>query len=180
MEARKRFRGQLSGEGVQGALGGSAPKRAPPKKKPEPEIPPVEFIVEKPKKKRAMVPPEVAPDRNRQKLPKKTVPDYGHAHQLGARPAYMEQRKAEIAAKNKPPEESNCPPGMKELTQQEKAEALDSLRYQKEEIEATLAKAPLRIESPQLLRQKKDLEQQLSEIEHSIQQLQKKHVFVPE
>ena len=73
-----------------------------------------------------------------------------------------------------------CPPGMRLMSDEEKAIAIDDLTDQKLEIESTLGRAPLRIESPQLLRQQRMLEQQLQDIESSLEQLKKKYVFVPE
>ena len=75
---------------------------------------------------------------------------------------------------------SVCPPGMRLLSEEEKAIAIDDLTEQKQEIESTLGRAPLRIESPQLQRQQRMLEQQLIDIESSLEQLKKKYVFVPE
>lgn len=73
-----------------------------------------------------------------------------------------------------------CPPGMRLMSDEEKAIAIDDLTDQKQEIELTLGRAPLRIESPQMLRQQRMLEQQLQDIEASLEQLKKKYVFVPE
>ena len=73
-----------------------------------------------------------------------------------------------------------CPPGMRLMSDEEKYIAIDDLTDQKQEIESTLGRAPLRIESPQMLRQQRMLEQQLQDIESSLEQLKKKYVFVPE
>jgi hypothetical protein len=93
--------------------------------------------------------------------------------------AIAQRKKAMIAAKN-PPKEQCCPPGCRMLSDEEKLESLAALQSQKEEIEAVLGHAPLRIESQSLLRQQREMEQHLRDIEHSMDQLKKKYVFVPE
>ncbi|KAH0794407.1 enkurin domain-containing protein 1 [Histomonas meleagridis] len=101
-------------------------------------------------------------------------------HAPGEIPKYLEQRKDEIKAKNAPPPDVKCPKGMRLLSDEEKQEAVLSLQQRKQEIEATLAKAPLRIESPQLLRNERQLRQELSEIESTLRHFKKKYVFVNE
>ncbi|KAK8890908.1 hypothetical protein M9Y10_028108 [Tritrichomonas musculus] len=102
-------------------------------------------------------------------------------HAPGEIPDYYSQRALDMEKSSHCYEDGSvCPPGMRLLSEEEKAIAIDDLTEQKQEIESTLGRAPLRIESPQLQRQQRMLEQQLIDIESSLEQLKKKYVFVPE
>ena len=101
-------------------------------------------------------------------------------HAPGEIPHYYSKRAAENVSKNNESVELQCPPGMRLLSEKEKQEAIQDLTEQRDEILSTLGRAPLRIESPQLQRQQRILEQQLTDIESSLEQLKKKYVFVPE
>jgi hypothetical protein len=100
--------------------------------------------------------------------------------QPGEIPETIAQRKRDMIAAKNPPKEQRCPPGCRMLSEEEKLESLENLQAQKAEIEEVLGHAPLRIESQSLLRQQREMEQQLRDIEHSMDQLKKKYVFVPE
>lgn len=109
---------------------------------------------------------------------KESIVDARHAP--GEIPKSITNRKEEISREHQPPPEAKCPRGMRMMTDEEKNDAIAGLTERKEEIEATLGHAPLRIESPQLIRQKRILEQELGDIESSLAQLKKKFVFVPD
>lgn len=100
-------------------------------------------------------------------------------HAPGEIPHYYAKRSADTESINYE-DEMACPPGMRLLSEEEKAQAIEDLTEQKKEIEATLGRSPLRIESPQMQRQQRMLEQELKDIESSLEQLKKKYVFVPE
>jgi hypothetical protein len=101
-------------------------------------------------------------------------------HQRGEIPGYVAQRKEDMIREKNTPQEARCPPGMRLLTDGEKAESISNLSAQKDEIEQTLAHAPLVIESQSLLRKHREMEDQLREIDNSVEQLKRKYVFVPE
>jgi hypothetical protein len=101
-------------------------------------------------------------------------------HAPGEIPQYLEVRKTVLQSVNEPPSTQGCPPGTRLLSEEEKAESIQDLTDQKEEITARLARLPLRLESPSLIREKKMMELELDEIEKSIEQLKKKYVFVPD
>ena len=100
-------------------------------------------------------------------------------HAPGEIPHYYSKRATDADSTNYE-DELACPPGMRLLSEEEKAQAIEDLTEQKLEIESALGRAPLRIESPQMLRQQRMLEQELKDIQSSLEQLQKKYVFVPE
>jgi hypothetical protein len=126
---------------------------------------------------------DAAYSRNRQKVvpcvsKKETV--VNAIHEPGSIPRGVANRKREILAAKMPRKESECPEGMRMLSEDEKLESLDALGNRKEEIEETLGHAPLRIESQSLIRQHRELEQELQDIDRSMDQLKRKYVFVPE
>jgi SMC interacting uncharacterized protein involved in chromosome segregation len=84
-----------------------------------------------------------------------------------------------LQAGNEPPPDHTCPRGTRMLTEEEKEESIAILSDQKEELLARLAKMPLTVETPTLVREKKMLEIELDEIDKSIDQLKRKYVFVP-
>ncbi|OHS95137.1 TonB [Tritrichomonas foetus] len=193
MEAKLRYRKEIQSGGVKKGLGSqtkqkksntqtkeeinnvdithSAPKEIP-KAFGAPRIDFVQRNIDQANEQKSRAKEDKVPNRKERIVNKKHAP--------GEIPDYYAQRAAEQEARNYVPDEPKCPPGMRILTEREKYEALNDLTEQKEEIEKTLGKAPLRIESPQLLRQQRMLEQQLTDIEASLEQLKKKYVFVPE
>jgi hypothetical protein len=100
-------------------------------------------------------------------------------HAPGEIPVYLSARKNVLRAANEPPPERDCPRGTRMLSEEEKEEAIALLTEQKEELMARLAKMPLRVETPTLIRDKKMMEVELDEIDKSIDQLKRKYVFVP-
>lgn len=100
-------------------------------------------------------------------------------HEPGKIPNYIYEHKEKERMKHVKTPEMVCPKGKRLLTDEEKLEAIESLNAQKEEIEYQLSHAPLKIESPALLRNKKIMEDQLIEIEKSIESLNRRYVFVP-
>jgi hypothetical protein len=189
MEAQMRFRKDMASC----VFGGKKAKPKPKKvvKPPTPENAPPDAADEsKSEKKNA---PRVnfvrrniddaAYSRNRQKV----VPAVSRkeavlraVHEPGEIPSAISQRKKDLIASKLPPKESDCPPGMRLLSEDEKVESLDALSHRKEEIEETLGHAPLRIESQTLIRQHRELEQELQDIDRSMDQLKRRYVFVPE
>ena len=101
-------------------------------------------------------------------------------HVPGAIPRYVAERNERLEIERSTPKEARCPPGMRMLSEQEKMDAISNLNSQKAEIERTLGHAPLRIESHAMQKHQRELEQQLNEIERSLEQLNRKYVFVPE
>lgn len=103
-----------------------------------------------------------------------------NTHVPGAIPRYVSERNEQMEIERTTPREARCPPGMRLLSEQEKLDAISNLTSQKSEIERTLGHAPLRIESQAMQKQQRQMEQQLDEIERSLEQLNRKYVFVPE
>jgi hypothetical protein len=104
----------------------------------------------------------------------------GATHQAGAIPRYVSERKEQMEREKNTPREARPPAGMRLLSEDEKAKAMSNLGAQKDEIEQVLARAPLVIESQTLLRKHREMEEQLKELDHSVEQLKRKYVFVPE
>jgi hypothetical protein len=101
-------------------------------------------------------------------------------HKPGSIPRYVSARKEAMLAERNTPKEARCPPGMRLLSDEEKLESMAVLTEQRAEIEEILGHAPLHIESHTLLRQHRQMEEQLGSIERSMEQLNRKYVFVPE
>lgn len=118
--------------------------------------------------------------RAKQKVASKKEKLIEQKHAPGEIPQYIESRKEAIRMEKEPPPKSDIPPGMRLLSEEEKLEAIESLTEQKKDIEAQLSKFSLRLESPTILREKRVLENELDQIEKSIEQLSKKYVFVPD
>ena len=185
MEAHLRYRAQLGSGGVAGSLGSKkTTKKTKPVHKPPPEPEPPK---ETPKPKQKAQPridfvqrniDAAADTKSRAHQPKPQPRQYGGNHLPGEIPHYLDTRKELI--KEEPAQQVQCPKGMRLMTNEEKTEALNDLRAEKADIESRLGKMPLRIESPQLIRQKRIMEDQLDEITQSIEQLSKKYVFLPE
>jgi hypothetical protein len=101
-------------------------------------------------------------------------------HAPGEVPRYLQARKDAIRGDDRLAPKSQYPPGMRLLSDEEKADAVQGLTEQKEELTARLARMPLRVEGPTALREKRLVEAELDEIDKSIAQLGKKYVFVPD
>jgi hypothetical protein len=184
MEARLRYQQSVSSAAVKQKLGIESPKRPSPKKTiPSPRAPAPE-----PEPRPPPSPPRIdfvqrnidsaSDQKSRAKQPRS--PKEQAMHSPGEVPRYIEARKATIAAENSPRPKSQCPPGMRLLSEEEKEEALRSLKEQKEELTARLGRMPLRIEGPTAIREERMLETELGDVERSIEQLSKKYVYVPD
>ncbi|OHS93813.1 TonB [Tritrichomonas foetus] len=194
MEAKLRYRKELQSAGVKKKTTiGAKPKKADPKPPAEP-INKIDITHSAPKEiPKAYGAPRIdfvqrnidqaANQKSRAKVdkgPNRKERIVGRTHAPGEIPRYYTQRAYEMDSSKYESNEPQCPPGMRLLSEEEKEEAILDLTEQKLEIESTLGRAPLRIESPQLQRQQRMLEQQLKDIESSLEQLKKKYVFVPE
>ena len=204
MEARLRYQKELRSGGVTKNINTKAPKKKvaakpppEPKKKvekPEPEpVNKVDITHSAPKEiPKAYGEPRIdfiqrninqaANQKSRAKNDKTTTRKdkiINQKHAPGEIPRYSTKRATDTESTSYE-DEMVCPPGMRLLSEEEKAQAIEDLTEQKKEIESTLGRSPLRIESPQLLRQQRMLEQELKDIEASLEQLKKKYVFVPE
>jgi hypothetical protein len=189
MEAQLRYRKDLNS-----SVFGAAPGKPKKKKSLGTKREPTENVQEQPASSHDRKPTrridfvkrnidDAAYSRNRQKVKpgvtrKEAV--LNAVHEPGSIPRGVSDRKREILEAKMPRKESDCPPGMKMLSEEEKLESLEALGHRKEEIEETLGHAPLRIESQSLIRQHRELEQELQDIDRSIDQLKRKYVFVPE
>jgi hypothetical protein len=190
LEAQLRYRKGLASDGIKATLGNenkavrrkklTEPAPRPEKAPAQPDIasagaPRIDFV------KRNI---NGAGDQKSRAKPER-VPSYKeliveNRHPPGEIPRYVGSHKASLVSKNVAPQPDRCPPGMRLLTDGEKQESIQELTDQKDEITAKLARLPLTIESPTLLREKKLMEVELDEIEKSIDQLKKKYVFVPD
>lgn len=194
MEAKLRYRSQLSSNGAAGCL--YQEKKTKPIKKAKPVAPKPkpkeveEEIVETPKPQPKPKPKpridfiqrnidEAGETKSRAHVPKPQGKNIEPDHLPGEIPSYMDQVREELRSENHQPSGVKCPKGTRLMSEEERQLAIENLKAEKQEIETRLGKAPLHIESPQLLRNKKLLEQQLADIDQSLAQLSKKYIFVP-
>lgn len=192
MEAKLRYRSQLSSNGASACL--YQEKKVV--KKPKAKVTPQPKKIEEPKEEEPPKPSpkpkpkpridfiqrnidEAAETKSRAHVPKPKGKVIEPDHLPGEIPSYMDQVREELHSESHQSATIKCPKGTRVMTEEEKAIAIENLKAEKQEIETRLGKAPLHIESPQLLRNKKLLEQQLVEIDQSLAQLSKKYVFVP-
>ena len=184
MEAHLRYKAQLGSGGVAGSFGAKKPTKKPkpvPKREPKPEIEPEPPKPKKTKPRIDFVQRNIdaaGETKSRAHQPKPQPRQYGGNHLPGEIPHYLDSRKETL--RDETSQQVQCPKGMRLMTAEEKQEALDDLRAEKADLENKLGRMPLRIESPQLIRQKRIMEDQLDEITQSIEQLTKKYVFIPE
>lgn len=108
---------------------------------------------------------------------KQTIVDA--AHKPGAIPRYVSVHNRSVEVERTTPKEAKCPPGMRLMTDDEKVEGLAALRDRKLELEERLGHAPLSIESKTMQRQYREMEQQLNDVDASVEHLKRRYVFVP-
>ena len=199
MEARLRMKKEMGSGGVKKKMGvqKETPKHLPPapeisKKTTEKAEPPKPSPKAEAKPEKPKAPPRIdfiqrnidqaAEQKSRAKKNVATKKEklIEQRHAPGEIPHYIEATKEKMRMAKEPAKESDCPPGMRLLSEEEKQEAIESLQEQKRDIESQLSKFSLRLESPTILREKRMLEAELDQIEQSIQQLGKKYVFVPD
>jgi hypothetical protein len=187
MEAHLRYRKDLN------SVAFGQPKSARVAKKPGKKVPPTEIENEPTTMNAARKPPRIdfiqrnidSASSSRSRLKKKIPTSSKEAildavHKPGSIPRYVSARKEAILVEKNTPQEAKCLPGTRLLTEAEKLDSLETLTEQKAEIEEILAHAPLHIESQTLLRHHRQMEDQLTQIEKSIEQLNRRYVFVPE
>jgi len=102
--------------------------------------------------------------------------DYGKV------PQYMIQRKLEKEQKEREEmaeaERRKIPPGMRKMTEEERAETLHILECNKKEVLDAIKKLPLVIETPKMIRYQGDLNRKMKEIESTMAIFRKPTVFV--
>lgn len=114
--------------------------------------------------------------------PKPLVPPVDPAHQKGQIPDYLIKRKiqqnkdAERRLRNMP--DPDCPPGMVLLPDDERVSTLKTLEETAAQIEESLRRMPLVIETPSMIRRQKELEEKLKETKDAIKIFSQSKVFV--
>lgn len=102
--------------------------------------------------------------------------DYGKV------PEYMIQRKLEKEQKEKEDlaeaERRKIPPGMRKMTEEERAETIHILECNKKEVMDSIKKLPLVIETPSMIRHQGELNKKFKEIESAMAIFRKPVVFV--
>lgn len=100
----------------------------------------------------------------------------------GRVPEYILQRKLEMLQKVEQDkiaaEQAKIPAGMRVMSEEERLETLGILKGNAKKVEGALAKLPLRVELPSMVKKEKTLRAKLQEIEDAIQIFNKKTVFV--
>ena len=94
-------------------------------------------------------------------------------HEAGAVPAYLQRRKAEWAAEAEAEAqrralESECPPGLRIVGEEEKARVLGTLDAEREKAQAALLQLPFVIKTHATQKRKDQLEARLLEIEGAV------------
>lgn len=102
----------------------------------------------------------------------------------GQVPAYLQRRKAEWAAQASAEAEleaarSECPPGLRIVPPEEKAQILSTLAVEKDKAEASLRALPFVVKTQATQTKKDALENRLLEIEGALQAYSKERVLVP-
>lgn len=105
-------------------------------------------------------------------------------HEPGHVPAYLQRRKAEWAAEEaheaaRLAAESECPPGLRLVGEEEKARILDKLAEEKAKAAVELRQMPFVIKTNASQQKKDRLEARLEEIEGAVAAYMKEKVFVP-
>ena len=102
--------------------------------------------------------------------------DYGKV------PEYMIQRRLENEAKEREAvqeaERRKIPPGMRKMTDGERAETLHILECNKKQVMDSIKNLPLVIETPSMIRYQGELNEKMNEIEKTIKIFKKPIVFV--
>jgi hypothetical protein len=103
----------------------------------------------------------------------------------GVVPVYIQEIKATMAEQKQAEEEKaerekGCPPGMTRMSEQERIETLEVLKKNKLVGYAELAKLPMTIETPSLVKRKNGLERKLEQIEEAIKIFSRSVVWVQE
>jgi hypothetical protein len=104
---------------------------------------------------------------------------------FGSVPVYIQEIKAEMAeqqrlATEKEEREKGCPPGMTRMSDAERLETLEVLKKNKGVGYDELAKLPMSIETPSLIKRKNALERKLEQIEEAIKIFSRTVVWVNE
>eukprot|EP00668_Euglena_longa_P001814 GGOE01002130.1.p2 GENE.GGOE01002130.1~~GGOE01002130.1.p2 ORF type:complete len:201 (+),score=58.86 GGOE01002130.1:86-688(+) len=103
----------------------------------------------------------------------------------GEVPKYLQNRKAQLAAEKdlirKQMEEmtkKKGPPGTVLLSEEEKAEAIRALEIRRKECEEALNRLPMRFDNLSIQKRRKELEDEIEEVEASIKKFSRKEVYV--
>ena len=104
---------------------------------------------------------------------------------FGTVPVYIQEIKAEMAeatrlAEEKAEREKDCPPGMTRMSEEERLNTLEVLKKNKLVGYDELAKLPMTIETPSLVKRKNGLERKLEQIEEAIKIFSRSVVWVQE
>lgn len=122
----------------------------------------------------SMLPPKRSTEDDFDKNPKH--------EEFGRIPRYLEERKAkwewekEVARRNEP--DPMCPPGMKQMPEDERVSTLEILKQNKEITLQKFRNLPFVIETPSMIRKKNELESKLTEIENAINLFSRPKVYI--
>lgn len=114
--------------------------------------------------------------------PKPLVPPVDSKHQTGKIPDYLIKRKIQKSREdekrrlNAP--DPDCPDGMIVLPEDERISTLRTLQETEREVEESLNRMPLVIETPSMIRRQKELEEKLKETKDAIKIFSQSKVFV--
>jgi len=106
-------------------------------------------------------------------------------HEAGSVPAYLQRRKAEWAAQAEAEEarqaaKADCPPGLRVVGDEEKAQIMQTLTTERAKAEEVLRSLPFVIKTNATQQKKDTLESRLVEIDGAIAAYSKERVLVPE
>lgn len=106
----------------------------------------------------------------------------GQHSNYGKIPSYIEERKAELAAKKEKEkqekEKEKLPIGMKKMEEEERIRTVQILKINLEKVNNDLSAFPLRVETISRKRAKEELESKIMEIEEAIKTFSKKVVYI--
>merc|ERR1719222_171857 len=116
------------------------------------------------------------------KLEEKKSVNFLRKQDYGKVPQYMKEMKMEKEAKEREAvleaERRKIPPGMRKMTDEERAETMQILECNKKQIMDSIKNLPLVIETPSMKRYQSELNQKMNEIEKTMAVFRKPIVFV--
>jgi len=116
------------------------------------------------------------------KLEEKKSINFLRKQDYGKVPQYMKEMKMEKEAKEREAileaERRKIPPGMRKMTDEERAETMQILECNKKQIMDSIKNLPLVIETPSMKRYQSELNQKMNEIEKTMAVFRKPTVFV--
>jgi len=107
-----------------------------------------------------------------------TKPDFGRV------PNYLLQRKVQLLEQEEEQlrlrEAASIPPGMRQLSEEERLSTLAVLQKNRADLEAAMSALPLRIETPSQVRRRDEIEARMRDVEEGIKAFSRARVLVKE